>query len=112
MLESDCDHAYNYQGYGNNSSHSIANSNHNNQNGKNDKENNFAWIYCRSLTKYRQSRITPPVVDPGSMDSEQPAVDNISMGDQDQNIDFSSRDVGHQNEQEFYPDIRRNHCYS
>lgn len=88
MAQSTSDPPYKNQELCNNSSDSAANSNSNNQNDESDKEKNFAWIYCRSLTKYRQSGVTPPVVDPGSMDSE------------------------HQNEREFNFAIRRNRCYS
>ena len=88
MAQSTSDPPYKNQELCNNSSDSESNSNSNNQNDESDKEKNFAWIYCRSLTKYRQSGVTPPVVDPGSMDSE------------------------HQNEREFNLAIRRNRCYS
>ena len=88
MAQSTSDPTYENQEHYNNPSDSAANSTPNNQSDESDKEKNFAWIYCRSLTKYRQSGVTPPVVDPGSMDSE------------------------HQNEREFNFAIRRNRCYS
>lgn len=122
MAQSTSDPTYENQEHYNNPSDSAANSTPNNQNDESDKEKNFAWIYCRSLTKYRQSGVTPPVVDPGSMDPRQPvdltrasnsqsAADNISIGIRNQSAYFNL--IGaHQDEQEFYSAIRRNRCYS
>lgn len=122
MAQSTSDPTYENQEHCNNPSDSAANSTPNNQNDESDKEKNFAWIYCRSLTKYRQSGVTPPVVDPGSMDPRQPvdltrasnsqsAADNISIGIRNQNAYFNL--IGaHQDEQEFYSAIRRNRCCS